>query len=179
MTTDPAAIVYRRASPADIGVIAALHADSWRLHYRGAFSDEFLDHDVWDDRLTTWTERLQTPVPGTRTIVAEQDGQVIGLVHLVLGDDPTWGALIDNLHVSHERKRSGIGTQLMSEAARALLHADPHAGVYLWVLEQNTPAQAFYDRRGGQCVERQSRRPDPGHRFRYVWTDPSRLILTD
>jgi hypothetical protein len=31
----------------------------------------------------------------------------------------------------------------------------------LWVLEQNTNAQAFYDERGGQCVERQCREPYP------------------
>jgi predicted N-acetyltransferase YhbS len=168
---------YRRATPGDIGAIAALHADSWRRHYRGAYSDDFLDHHVWDDQLITWTGRLQSSHPDTCTIVAERDGEVVGLVHLVFADDPTWGALIDNLHVTHELKGEGIGTRLMSEAARALLESDPTASMYLWVLEQNTQAQAFYDERRGTCVERQSRSPDPGFKLRYAWSDPSHLIV--
>jgi hypothetical protein len=30
---------FREAGPGDAGAIAGLHADSWRRHYRGAFSD--------------------------------------------------------------------------------------------------------------------------------------------
>ena len=32
-----------------------LHADSWRRHYRGAFSDAFLDGDVAGYLLAEWT----------------------------------------------------------------------------------------------------------------------------
>ncbi len=33
---------FRLASPADAKAVADLHADSWRRHYRGAYSDAFL-----------------------------------------------------------------------------------------------------------------------------------------
>jgi len=37
---------FRPARASDSEAIAALHADSWRRHYRGAYSDAFLDGDV-------------------------------------------------------------------------------------------------------------------------------------
>jgi hypothetical protein len=42
----PAGLRFRAAGPGDAHAIAALHAGSWQRHYRGAFSDAFLDNDV-------------------------------------------------------------------------------------------------------------------------------------
>src|SRR5262249_30845165 len=134
---------------------ALLHADSWRRNYRGAYSDAFLDGDVEANRRTVWAERLTDPSVDQRTIVAEIDGGLVGFVHLVCDDDPEWGALVDNLHVIHDRNGEGIGTVLMAAAAQALLDAHPESHrIYLWVLEQNTAAQAFYEARGGKRVGR-------------------------
>jgi GNAT superfamily N-acetyltransferase len=41
-----AGLRFRAAGPGDANAIAGLHADSWQRHYRGAFSDAFLDNDV-------------------------------------------------------------------------------------------------------------------------------------
>jgi hypothetical protein len=38
-----AGLRFRAAGPGDGPAVAGLHADSWRRHYRGAFSDAFLD----------------------------------------------------------------------------------------------------------------------------------------
>jgi predicted N-acetyltransferase YhbS len=171
---------YRTATPRDIEGIARLRADSWRRNYRGAFSDAYLDGDLVAERLSVWTGRLRPQQADTFTIVAEHPGPeptaIVGLAHTILEDDPTWGALLDNLHVSHAEKGHGIGTRLMGETARALIARDPDSPLYLWVLAQNTAAQAFYDARGGTCVERQSRSPQPGERLRYTWPDPSKLL---
>jgi hypothetical protein len=43
---DPASVSFRAAGQDDAHAIAELHADSWRRHYRGAYSDAFLDGDV-------------------------------------------------------------------------------------------------------------------------------------
>lgn len=40
-------LVFRPARATDSEAIAVLHADSWRRHYRGAYSDAFLDGDVY------------------------------------------------------------------------------------------------------------------------------------
>lgn len=175
---------FRRAGPQDAGSIAALHADSWRRHYRGAYSGAFLEGDVEADRRTVWSDRLGNEDGGTATVVAEQDGRLAGFVHVVFDDDPEWGALIDNLHVTYARKRSGIGTRLMAEAAGAVAERGP-GGLFLWVLEQNVAAQAFYDARGGRRADRREVSPPGGvpgrlngspHALRYVWPDPARLL---
>jgi hypothetical protein len=59
---------YRPATEADTAAIAELHAESWRLHYRGSFPDAFLDGDVGAERLAEWTERLARPAPEDRIV---------------------------------------------------------------------------------------------------------------
>jgi ribosomal protein S18 acetylase RimI-like enzyme len=172
-------VKYRGATARDVEAIAGLHADSWRRHYRGALSDAFLDGDVVADRLEVWSARLTKPQPGQCTIVADDDGTVVGFVHTSLDEDPKWGALLDNLHVMYARKRDRIGTRLMAEAATVVLERRPFAGLYLFVLEQNTAAQAFYVARGGACIEREIAPATGGGtvaRLRYVWPDPSALL---
>ena len=104
--TEADTIQYRLAHDADAPAVAALHADSWRRHYRGAYSDTYLDGDLASDRLAVWTERLRKPGPDQCTIVAAHDGVVVGFAHTILEDDPTWGALLENLHVP-TRSRGG------------------------------------------------------------------------
>jgi ribosomal protein S18 acetylase RimI-like enzyme len=171
---------FRPATADDAEAVAALHADSWRRNYRGAFSDAFLDGDVFSDRRSVWSARLSDPGPQSTTLVADDDGTVVGFVHIVFGADPTWGSLVDNLHVSHTLKRSGVGRQLMGRAAAAVLARQPPTSLYLWVLEQNVAAQAFYTALGGSNVERGvGSPPGGGHpvRFRFAWPDPAVLVL--
>jgi len=175
----------RRASPADSERIAWLHADSWRRHYRGAYSDAFLDGDVEADRRAVWARRLQDPDVASATIIAEESAEsLVGFVHVVFEDDPTWGALIDNIHVAGERQRSGVGTRLMAAAAEAVIERRPSGGLYLWVLEQNVAAQAFYEARGGRFTERApvdvpagvpGRLNGSPLKLRYVWPEPAVL----
>jgi ribosomal protein S18 acetylase RimI-like enzyme len=171
---------YRSATTRDVEAIAGLHADSWRRNYRGAYSDAFLDADVFADRLAVWGDRLRQRSPDQCTIVAAGDSSVVGFAHTFLEDDVTWGALLDNLHVTHAVKRRGIGTELMAETARTVLERSPSAGLYLWVLEQNTAAQAFYEARGGRRVGQKVGGPFPGGGtaivLRYAWPDPTSLL---
>lgn len=170
---------YRPATEHDIEAIAALHADSWRRHYRGDFSDEYLDGDVLDDRRAVWTGRLTAPDDADHTMVAEADGTIVGFAHTILDDDPMDGALVDNLHVAHDAKRGGVGSRLMAHAASAVMTRGEIKGLYLLVLESNTAAQAFYTARGGECTGREvSEAPGGGTvvGLRYVWRDPTILL---
>ena len=175
-----AVIECRPADARDAEAIAALHADSWRRNYRGAYLDSYLDGDVVIDRLVVWCERITCPEVTFRTIVAEYDGMFAGFAHVNLDDDPTWGALLDNLHVTHELKGRGIGTRLMEASARAVLDATPGAGLYLWVLDVNAAARGFYAARGGVEAGCEMRGPFPGGGTalgrRIVWRDPSVLL---
>jgi GNAT superfamily N-acetyltransferase len=185
MMAQHAGVVFRRAGSDDTESVARLHADSWRRHYRGAYADAFIDGDVERDRLQVWAERLSTRDATTSTILAEDGTSVIGFVHVIFDEDAQFGSLIDNLHVVFDRKRAGIGTQLMSHAAAAVL-AHGRGGTYLWVLEQNSGAQAFYEERGGTCTGRRPVPPPggvPGRLngspvgLRYAWADPTQLIV--
>jgi ribosomal protein S18 acetylase RimI-like enzyme len=176
-------ISYRRASARDAEAVAELHADSWRRHYRGAYSDAYLDGNIFSDRLATWTQRLKiAPSDAACTIVAERDADLIGFAHTILREHPEWGALLDNLHVRFDYKRSGIGTRLMSESARFVFEHAPGSGLYLGVLEINKAAQAFYEARGGQCVRRGVTGDRSGGTIQdrlYYWADPSVLLQNE
>jgi GNAT superfamily N-acetyltransferase len=177
-------VEFRSAGADDAEQVARLHADSWRRHYRGAFADSFLDGDLVAERVSVWSKRLADPV-GTETILAEADGRLVGFVHVMFDLDAEWGSLVDNLHVFHSRRRSGIGKQLLGRAAQAVVdHADGDA-MYLWVLAQNVAAQGFYLATGASCVQTKAVAPpggDPAHlngapnAFRMAWPDAARFL---
>lgn len=171
--------VLRPATAADADAVGALHADSWRRHYRGAYRDEFLDGDVDGDRRLVWRERLGAADDRRHTVVAELGGRVVGFAHLVLDADDRWGNLVDNLHVTYELKGRGTGTRLLGAVAARSTAERPGAGLYLWVLAQNTAAQAFYLARGGRLVEERLAGPFPGGgrapAHRCAWPDPTVL----
>ena len=59
------------------------------------------------------------------------------------------------------------------------------SGLYLWVLEQNLDAQAFYEACGGRCAERAAMSPPGGvasrltgspAKLRYVWPEQAVLL---
>jgi ribosomal protein S18 acetylase RimI-like enzyme len=169
----------RLARTADAERIALLHADSWRRYYRGAYADSFLDGDVAADRRSVWSARLAAPAD-SRTVVADDDGRLVGFVHVVFDQDPVWGSLVDNLHVVHDHHRGGIGTALLADAARAVVNHAAADGMYLWVLEQNAAAQHFYRACGARHVETATVSPPGGdpsrlhgtpRKFRMAWTD--------
>ena len=174
---------FRPATAADADAVAALHADSWQRTYRGIYADDYLAGPVLDDRRRVWAERLAHPGPGDVTTLAVGDGpggeRLAGFVHTVLGDDPEWGALLDNLHVAGDIQGTGVGTALLAESARAVLARTPGSGLYLWALERNGQARAFYEARGAEQADTvEVDAPDGGRLLgvRYAWPDPAKLL---
>jgi ribosomal protein S18 acetylase RimI-like enzyme len=174
---------FRAAGPDDAVKVGTLHAASWRRHYRGAYADSFLDGDVVADRRSFWSSRLASPAD-SRTVIAEDDAGLVGFVHVVLEDDDRWGSLIDNLHVAHDRQRTGVGSALLTRAAEAVAERPTGKSMYLWVLAQNTAAQQFYRALGGTSVERALVSPPGGvparlsgapNKLRFAWPDASSL----
>ena len=49
MSGQDVVVRYRDATERDADFVAALHAESWRRHYRGAYLDSYLDGDVITD----------------------------------------------------------------------------------------------------------------------------------
>jgi GNAT superfamily N-acetyltransferase len=175
---------FRFAGPADAEAVAKLHADSWRRHYRGAYSDAFLDGDVVADRLAVWTDRLREHDRRRCTILAENGG-LLGFAHTLFDEHPRWGALLDNVHVADGHGRRGIGSRLLALTAETVLARRERRGLYVWVLEQNVDAQAFYESRGGSREGRElvsapggiaSRLAGSPAKLRYAWQEAGALL---
>jgi GNAT superfamily N-acetyltransferase len=173
----------RTAGPDDAEQVARLHADSWRRHYRGAYTDSYLDGDVVSDRYAVWSARLAAP-DNAMTVVAEDETGLVGFGHVAFDEDDQWGSLLDNLHVTRDRQRSGIGAALLTWIARAVTEQATNRSMYLWVLEQNTAAQSFYAAFGGTYVEKAPVSPPGGvpsrlngapNKLRVTWSDASSL----
>jgi ribosomal protein S18 acetylase RimI-like enzyme len=178
--TLPVPIDCRAARIEDVEAIALLHAESWRRTYRGMMTDEFLDGSAHDNRRLVWRKRLAIPSSNQYVCVAAQSGSIVGFVCAFASEDPVWGSYIDNLHVVSQLHRRGVGRSLMRAAAEWLCDRAPERAVYLWVMEKNARARAFYDRLGGSnagIVEK----VDPGGgrapNCRYVWPSPRELLV--
>ncbi len=153
--------------------VANLHAESWRVSYRGAYRDEFLDGEVVQDRMQVWETRLGAPPPNQLVVVAEDAGHVAGFACAYGCEDERWGSLLDNIHVHPGRHGQGIGTRLLLEIASWCRANYAACGLYLWVLTQNYDAQRFYERLGASDRGGEVFVPPGGGRIdsrRYAWT---------
>ena len=148
MVSGPGVLEFRLANQKDAARITELHAASWRDTYRGLLSDEYLDGDVVAERTKIWVERLTTPNPKQRIVLAEAERGLAGFACAIGSDDAELGTLLDNLHVSREFQRQGIGAKLMHEIASWCRVELPGEGLFLWVLEGNRQARRFYEQLG-------------------------------
>ncbi|MBI3524493.1 MAG: GNAT family N-acetyltransferase [Betaproteobacteria bacterium] len=169
----------RSAKLEDAESIALLHAESWRVAYRGIFRDEFLDGDVIQDRKDTWRQRFTTPKNNQIVFVAEDNQELCGFACAFGNEDKKWGTFIDNLHVRKNRKRQGIGTRLITEIVLWSRQHYPGLGLYLDVLEENIPARRFYEALGAINQESRLWEPPGGGEvvdLRYVWLNVEPLL---
>lgn len=172
-------IKLQPAAPSDFKAIATLHTDNWRRNYRGILSDKYLDDELEEDRLNVWYERLHSPANNQIITIATQDGTFAGFCCLYLDDDPVFGSLIDNLHVSSDLQRSGIGKTLVADCAEKVYRKAELKKMYLWVFEANVNARIVYERIGGTNFETIDKDNPDGTRSRtcrIVWDDVTRFL---
>ncbi len=143
---------FRSAVKSDFKAIAMLHAKSWQQNYRGTFSDHFLDHEVLDERLEVWKNRLENPRGNQFIDLVEIDNAFVAFICGYVDDHPKYGTLIDNLHVDSKFIGQGIGEKLMRDTA-IFLKEKNKLSMYLWVLASNASAIRFYERIGGIAAE--------------------------
>ena len=131
------ALPLRPATIDDAHAIAEVHVASWLAAYRGLVPDEVLDAQSVDVRAAQWDGWLRKGE--TRTLVA---GDVDGFVTF-------WetSGEVAALYVAPDRARRGIGSALI-DAAHAALRAASRDEAFLWVLEANGSARAFYAAHG-------------------------------
>ena len=173
-------VLLREAVFSDYKAIAQLHADSWKKTYRGILSEDYLKNEVDADRLNVWHQRLQQPDKNQRTGVALRNNEIVGFCCAILNDDPVFGTLIDNLHVSSTVQKSGIGRALLTDLAQYICEKCGDRRMYLWVYPSNTNARIFYERLGGIFAEEVEKPNDDGTTSlscRYTWENSGTLLV--
>ncbi|CAM4300648.1 GNAT family N-acetyltransferase [Pseudoalteromonas byunsanensis] len=169
----------RAATANDLHDIAQLHAKSWQENYTEVLSSDYLAHRVIEERTQLWADRLTAPSDNQLVLIAQLNGVFSGFI-CVFGDKhPQFGSIIDNLHVTSDAKGKGIGTQLLSSAAKWVHTHYKDLGVYLEVLECNPKAIGFYEALGGQKRSEGYWHTPCGNKakeFIYTWKGPSTLI---
>jgi GNAT superfamily N-acetyltransferase len=147
---DLSPLKLRAATDADAELIAAIHSASWQATYRGLLPDTFLDGEVIHERAAYWRARMAAPGAERRIVrIAQRANEAIGFVCAERQPDSPWGVLLDNLHTLPAHQGIGAGKLLMG-AAQQWAREHGEAQLYLYVLEGNVSAIAFYERQGWQ-----------------------------
>jgi ribosomal protein S18 acetylase RimI-like enzyme len=136
------------ASSDDAGVVAQVHAASWKATYRGILPDSYLDTEVDLERAKYWHSALDTQrYPIVK--LARVSGEVVGLIALHNDpDDEGYDFTIEHLHLLPGHKGQGLGRCLVKAAAETA-QANGAASLCLWVFEKNVAAIGFYEQLGG------------------------------
>lgn len=142
-------MLIREATIEDAHGIAVVHVRSWQAAYAGLMPQNVLDDLSVDDRAERWARIISEPGSGSRTLVAERDGEVVGWAGFgdareadAPGAGELWG-----IYAHPSAWSSGIGHALLDAVERELADAG-HSSAYLWVLDGNDRAAAFYTRHG-------------------------------
>jgi GNAT superfamily N-acetyltransferase len=169
-------IELKEAQFSDHTAIARLHSESWQQHYRGIWSDHFLDNEVYQFLLQKWYDKMKLPPGNQYVTIALRGRQIAGFSCLLLDDDAGFGSLLDNLHVSSLLQKSGIGKLLIRNCKNIICEKASSRRMYLWVYEANRNARTVYERLGGQEFERVEKLNEDGTKAmacRYTWNDVS------
>jgi ribosomal protein S18 acetylase RimI-like enzyme len=109
------------------------------------------------------TQDYREVVSSSDVYAAESDGEIVGLVVLIPGDEE--GFLLDNIAVDPSHRGTGVG-RLLLEHAEAKAREAGVDSIYLFTHETMTENLALYDRIG--YVEFERRRQDSGDNVVYL-----------
>ena len=149
-------MTVRPACEEDIPSIARVHVDSWRTAYRGIVADSFLaalSYQKNEER-----HRRYMALPGAIYLAAESPQA--GIVGFLSGGpersgDRHFPGELNAIYILRPHRRHGIGRALVQEWAATLRRAAINAAL-VWVLAENRPAIAFYERLGGKRLREQT-----------------------
>jgi ribosomal protein S18 acetylase RimI-like enzyme len=141
----------RPLAESDVDAVAEVHVRTWRCAYAGIVPAPVLaalDPAVFAER-----RRTRPAPPGAVTLVAEDDGTVVGFVSYGpyrrdqgAQYDPAAGELYA-VYVDPACQGTGAGRRLVT-AAREGLRAAGYPEMRLWVLAENHAARGFYEHLG-------------------------------
>ena len=139
-------MLVRTTRVEDAEALADLHLDVWDEAYRGLITDDILAarRAKRDARVESWRDIL-TRGENIQFVAEDGDGHLIGFASASSGrDEPEPGLPNLELMALYARAEvygTGVGYALMQAAIG-------DAPAYLWVLDGNDRAIAFYERQG-------------------------------
>lgn len=134
--------MIRPAEQRDAAAIGRVYCDGWKAAYTGLMPAFFLD---------ALTPENCAPKPDhiapDRRLVAEKDGEVVGTVTFGSGREDANLLEIQSIYVLPEHWNEGKGSALFRAVFdRAKELGCP--GLYVWTLDGNARAKAFYEAMG-------------------------------
>ena len=134
--------MIRPAMQKDAAAIGRVYCEGWKAAYRGLMPDFFLN---------ALTPQNCAPKPDhiapDRRLVAEVDGDVVGTVTFGKGRENASLAEIQSIYVLPDHWSKGQGSDLFRGVVERA-KAQGYPGLYVWTLEGNTRAKAFYEHMG-------------------------------
>ncbi len=146
--------MVRRAALNDASAISRVHVSSWRSTYGGMLPDEFLDSLSEANYAERWKRVIADG--SSRVYVAEEDGEVVGFAsggRERAGEQGYEGELYA-IYVLDAAQHRGFGRELVRATVSGLRELGLN-DMIIWVLRDNSPARAFYERLGGVYVRSQ------------------------
>lgn len=140
-------LTFRDATEGDAALLSRIFCTSWRSAYRCLIPEDYLRRmpdDSWVPTLRSWlgSGRMYG-------LIAMQAETPVGAVIYGRGRDAgyeDWGEIVA-LYMLPDAVGRGTGSRLLQEARR-LLREDGYPRCYLWSIDGNTAAEAFYRKRG-------------------------------
>ncbi|GIM89449.1 GNAT family N-acetyltransferase [Paractinoplanes toevensis] len=136
-------MTIRPITEADYGAVGEVHVRTWQVGYAGIIPADYLA--ALDPAVSAERRRTEPRPPGAHTLVAEEDGRIVGFVSFGPDrTDPRIGELYA-IYVLPDQWGCGTGRQLLT-AAKETLKASGYPEMRLWVLAENDRARQFYER---------------------------------
>lgn len=145
----------RAARVSDAEGIAKVHVYTWQSAYLGLIPDSFLQGLSVEQRTTNWINNIENPLPKSKTLVAEIDGEIVGFIGVGADREeslPHQGEVFA-IYVLPGIQGRGIGAALMREGLTAL-KTEGLTCALLWVLDGNLRTRAWYESHGWRSTGR-------------------------
>lgn len=144
--------LIRDGNEKDSSIISRIYTESWKSAYKGMVPDEYLrniKYDFWIEKFQKWIQDNILKV------------KIIYLIDKVVGA-AAYGKSTDEKYLDYAEIRSfyllpkyfrkGLGTALMKSVIREVCE-EGYSKCYLWVLDENKNARAFYEKLGFSCTD--------------------------
>lgn len=127
----------------DINEICNVYLQSWKVAYKGIIPQHYLDHICKEQ----WYRSLQND--SRKSIVMLENNKIIGTSSYSFSRDEDrkeYGEII-SIYILPEYCHKGYGKYLLNASINGLRNMG-FSHVFLWVLEGNDIARAFYQKNG-------------------------------